>query len=156
MHAAQLLRAVDHGGEADAVLAHRGVEPGIRAAGHRVGGYRQAGEGIPDDLLHPLEGLAVDIHRGCVVVAVEHVHLQAMLFRNGFRQLQAFLRTLVGNEAHVRPHRGGLGQHIVGIGAGLHRKGHGGFQHGPGLGADGGHNGGQKGLKEPQVAEKIS
>ena len=75
MHAGHLLGAVDHGGEADAVLEVPLIEAGVGGAGDHVGDGGQAREGLPDGGLHGPEGLALDVAGGGIVVGVDHGHL---------------------------------------------------------------------------------
>ena len=153
MHAGHLLRTVDHGGEADAVSEVPLIEAGVGGAGDHVRDGGQAREGLLYGGLHGLEGLAVDVAGGGIVVAVDHGHLQIVLLGQVFEDGQGLLLALVGNVADVGADGGGARQDVESSGTGGHGEGHGGLQHGGGGGADGGQGQLKDGPEEPQVPQ---
>ena len=78
----------------------------------------------------------MDIYRRCKVIGMQHFSLQSVLIRHLFDDLQAFFLSLMRNESHVRTDISFLGQHIIGIGALLHRESDRRLQHGTCLGTD--------------------
>lgn len=112
-----LLRAVDHGREADAAFADGLVELRVGRAGHDIRARGKAREGLADDARKERKRLAVDIDRGRKIIRVEHLGRKSVLFGKRLDDGETFLFALMGDKAHVGAQRRLLRDDIVGVGA---------------------------------------
>ena len=136
MHSLHLFRSVDYRCKTDTVPADRLVKLCIGRTRHHIRTGGQSRESIRDGLLHQMECFSVNIHRRRIIVGMQHFSLKSVLISHLFDDLQAFFLSLMRNKTHVRTDISFLRQHIIGIGALLHRESDRRLQHGTCLGTD--------------------
>ena len=83
-----------------------------------------------------MECFSVNIHRRRIIIGMQHFGLQTVFTCYFFDDLQALFFPLMRNKTHIGTHIGFLRQHIIGIGALLHRESDRRLKHCTCLGAD--------------------
>ena len=95
VHAAHLLRAVDHRSKADAVVADRLIVLCVGRAGHDVRTPGEAGKDLGNCIGHTPPRLAVNVRRGGIVACRENLRFETEFFRALFDKRKALIHALV-------------------------------------------------------------